>query len=183
MPITNIPFNPFFDRRYLRACLRMQRGGCQRIAINGAGSHTDELLRFGLLDAIGAKAILVTKGQPGSMMGIPIMPMEQIRTLDIHANLLSSSSFEPEMAEEAPRAAVALVIPLYQDSLRRPHARQTCGKTPHSMISIGHIIPSVIGLSSGHLQQRVDDTCLPQRILVDYVRVCQSEATSGSKMP
>jgi hypothetical protein len=114
-PPDNPEFNPVVIRRLLRACLGLQSRQARRIAIYGAGSHTSSLLRWGLPDSLEVAAILVSDPASGSFAGLPLRSISDLPSLDVDAVLLSSSSFEPEMAERAREMGVIEVTPLYAD--------------------------------------------------------------------
>jgi len=108
-------FDPLLVRRLCRACLRMQAGGIRRIALYGAGLHTQKLLNWGIPDSIEVAAIVTTAGPADFQWGLPVVPLADSSGLDIDAILLSSSSFEQDMMHEAQRRGISTVIPLYSD--------------------------------------------------------------------
>jgi hypothetical protein len=114
-PILKPPFNPVLSRRLLRACLRMQSEGVRRIAIYGAGGHTEELLQWGLPDEFELVAIVTSDGASHRTWDVPVVPLRSASSLELDALLLSSSSFEPEMISLAEQAGARRVIPLYSD--------------------------------------------------------------------
>jgi hypothetical protein len=96
-------FNPVLTRRLLRACLQLQEQEAKRVAIYGAGGHTASLLRWGLPDNLQLAAIVDT----GSL--------SYLRSIRLDAVLLSSASFESDMAAECRRRCIRNVIALYGD--------------------------------------------------------------------
>jgi hypothetical protein len=98
-PVIKPEFNPVLARRLLRAYLRLQQQGTRKIAIYGAGSHTQSLLRWGVPDEI-------------ELIGI----IENATSLpNSFAILLSSASFESDMIEACRVRGLHNVIPLYSD--------------------------------------------------------------------
>lgn len=96
-------FNPVLSRRLLRACLQLQKEGAKRIAIYGGGSHTKSLLQWGLPDGLELAGIVDTNS------------VATIQAMAVDAVVLSSASFESDMAETAKRYLVPNVIALYGD--------------------------------------------------------------------
>jgi hypothetical protein len=96
-------FNPVLSRRLLRACLQLQKEGAKRIAIYGAGSHTRSLLQWGLPDTFELAVIVDTNTLP------------TLQAMAVDAVVLSSASFESDMAETAKRHLVPNIIALYGD--------------------------------------------------------------------
>jgi hypothetical protein len=92
-------FDPVLVRRLLRAYLKLQSDGVRDIAIYGAGSHTKNLLKWGVPDSLRVKSILQTLPD----------------TLDVDTILLSSASFESDMLQECKLRQVPNVISLYTD--------------------------------------------------------------------
>src|SRR5215467_296608 len=92
-------FDPVLVRRLLRAYLKLQDDGVQDIAIYGAGSHTKNLLKWGVPDSVHVKSIL---------QALP-------DTLDVDTVLLSSASFESDMLQECKLRQVPNVVSLYTD--------------------------------------------------------------------
>jgi hypothetical protein len=103
MPVTEPEFNPLLARRLLRACLHLQTTPAKRIAIYGAGSHTKSLLRWGLPDTLRLTTIVDTTS------------LSSVRSMRVDAVLLSSTSFESDMADECRRQEIHNVIALYGD--------------------------------------------------------------------
>jgi hypothetical protein len=103
IPVREPEFNPMLARRLLYAYLRLQTKRVKRIIICGAGGHTRGLLRWGLPDAIELAGIVRS---------------EDIRC-DADANdaaiLLSSASFESDMAQVCRDRGIQNVIALYGD--------------------------------------------------------------------
>ena len=114
-PIADPIFNPMLGRRLLRACLRLQREGRQRVAIYGAGGHTRELLRWGIPDAISIQAILVSENAGGEIDGVPIASIDRFDPSLVDAVLLSSIPYEAEMTEAARHAGFERIVPLWSD--------------------------------------------------------------------
>jgi hypothetical protein len=114
-PVLNPEFNPVLLKRLLRACLRMQDEGVRRIAIYGAGRHTDELLRWGLPDEFELVALVTSTGTCDKEWRLPVVSLGAVADLGVDALMLSSSSFEPEMRAQAEKAGIAHVITLYSD--------------------------------------------------------------------
>jgi len=108
-------FNPLLGRRLLRAVLRLQRMGVRRIALYGAGGHTESLLRWGFPDGIEAVAIVVSGEPGGECDGRPVVGFQDLEPLGVEALLLSSCSFEPEMMVRARLEGIPNVLPLYSD--------------------------------------------------------------------
>jgi hypothetical protein len=108
-------FNPLMARRMLHAMLRLQRRNVKRLGIYGAGSHTREMLRWGLPDSIQLMAIVVTKGGHGTLSGIPIVPLAVIEPLNLDSILLSSVTYETEMIAQAREAGIPNILAMYQD--------------------------------------------------------------------
>jgi len=116
-------FNPVLSRRWLRACLQLQKQGTTKIVICGAGSHTQSLLRWGLPDNIELLAI-VGSNDLRSASGIA-RSLKKGKTAGReapvdHSNpppaiLLSSASFESDMLETCRRRGIDAVIALYGD--------------------------------------------------------------------
>jgi hypothetical protein len=96
-------FNPLLARRLLRACLYLQTTDARRIAIYGMGSHTRSLLRWGLPDTLRLATIVET----GSLSAL--------QSSKVDAVVLSSTSFESDMAEECKRRDIPNVVALYGD--------------------------------------------------------------------
>jgi hypothetical protein len=91
------------SRRLLRACLQLQEQRAKKIAIYGAGSHTNSLLQWGLPDTLSLATIVETK------------TLSALQSVTVDAVLLSSSSFESDMAEECRHHGLRNVIALYND--------------------------------------------------------------------
>ena len=102
LPVNAPEFNPVLARRLLRACLHLQDVGAEKLAICGTGSHTKDLLRWGLPDGIELVAVVDSNALPA------------VRA-NFNALLLSSASFESDMAEHARRHGIRNVIALYGD--------------------------------------------------------------------
>jgi hypothetical protein len=96
-------FNPVLARRLLWACLGLQTESANRIAICGNGSHTKELLRWGLPDSIELAAIIDTHN------------LDAIKRMNVDAVLLSSASFETDMSQMCASHGISNVIALYND--------------------------------------------------------------------
>jgi hypothetical protein len=105
VPVNEPEFNPLLARRLLRACLHLQNKSARQIAIYGAGSHTRSLLQWGLPDTLELAAIVQTSS------------LATIASMSIDAVLLSSTSFESDMAEECRRQEIRNVVALYGDWL------------------------------------------------------------------
>jgi len=114
-PVRDPAFNPVLARRLLRAYLRLLREHVGPIALYGAGSHTAELLKWGVPDALSVAAVAVTEGAGGLLDGLPVRRINDLHGAGTEAVLLSSSSFEPEMMDLAHKAGIARVVPLYGD--------------------------------------------------------------------
>jgi hypothetical protein len=118
LPLGDVPHNPMLGRRLLRAWLRLCEIGARRLAIYGAGSHTEELLRWGVPDRFSVQAVLVTTAQPSDgrfLAGVPVRGIGEVSPADVDAVLLSSIPYESEMAETARQAGFATVVPLWSD--------------------------------------------------------------------
>lgn len=107
--------NPMLGRRLLRAWLRLRELGARRVAIYGAGGHTEELLRWGVPDCFSVDAVLVTNGGMGDIGGIPVRSVHAVSPSDFDAVLLSSIPYEAEMADNARSAGFGVVVPLWSD--------------------------------------------------------------------
>jgi hypothetical protein len=106
-------YNPLLAKRLLFAFLKMRKKGIKRIAIFGAGRHTEELLAWRLPDDIEVVALLHSNGETEAKWGIQVLPVNSIPSLNLDAVLLSSSAFEPEMHAVALQKGAPCVIPLY----------------------------------------------------------------------
>jgi hypothetical protein len=102
---TGPAFNPLLARRLLRVWLALQSEGATTIAIYGAGSHTNEVLRWGIPSGISVKATVAT-------------PITGIVPADVDALLISSATYEPEMLDAA-RALGFRAVPIYSEWPRR----------------------------------------------------------------
>lgn len=96
-------FNPVLVRRLLWACLGLQTEGANRIAVCGNGTHTRDLLRWGLPDSLELAVIIDSND------------LDTIRTMNVDGVLLSSASFEMDMSEACTRHGIRNVIALYND--------------------------------------------------------------------
>jgi hypothetical protein len=94
-------FNPVLARRLLRAYLDIQEKGHCRFAICGAGSHTKELLRWGIPDTLELAGIVDSFSQEFVDADCPV--------------LLSSASFESDMAAACAQHGIQNIIALYND--------------------------------------------------------------------
>jgi hypothetical protein len=94
-------FNPFLVRRLLRGMIRARQQGLFRLALYGAGGHTEELLRWGFPDDLSLKMILSSWDQDVSrLFDMPVIPFPCAEALmDVDSVVLSSVTFEAEMAE------------------------------------------------------------------------------------
>jgi len=99
--VTQPEFNPVLARRILRAYLALQEKGSRRFAIYGGGSHTKELLQWGIPDTL-------------DLAGIVDSSSEKLPDVDC-AVLLSSASFESDMAAACSQHGFHNVIALYND--------------------------------------------------------------------
>lgn len=117
LPLGAPPHNPMLGRRLLRAWLRLRELGARRLAIYGAGGHSEELLSWGVPDRFSVEAVLVTGGAPGArcLNGIPVKGIREVSPADFDAVLLSSIPYESEMADAARQAGFATVLPLWSD--------------------------------------------------------------------
>jgi hypothetical protein len=113
-------FNPVLSRRLLRVCLQLQKEGAKKIAIYGGGSHTKSLLQWGLPDGLEFAGIVDTN------------TLTTLQAMAVDAVLLSSASFESDMAETARRHLVPNVIALYGDW---PPDLWTCSQSPSQLPS------------------------------------------------
>jgi hypothetical protein len=111
--------NPLLGRRLLRAWLRMRDAGVTRLAIYGAGGHTEEVFRWGVPDRFAVEAILVTGEGGGEIDGIPVRSIRDVAPEEFDAVLLSSIPYEAEMEDAARQAGFGTVIPLWGDWPRR----------------------------------------------------------------
>jgi hypothetical protein len=112
---TDLPeFNPLLARRLLRAWLTLDADGARRVAIYGAGSHTDQVLRWGIPAGVTLTSIVVTGGDPRVLRGVSVTPISMLDSNDVDAVLVSSATYEPEMCETA-RSLGFRVAPLYAD--------------------------------------------------------------------
>lgn len=108
-------YNPLLLKRLLLACLKMRKDAIRRIAIFGAGRHTEELLNWGLPDDFEIVALLKSSDGIEEKWGKQVLETSAIPSLGLDAILLSSSSFEPEMKLLAEQNGAARVISLYSD--------------------------------------------------------------------
>lgn len=115
VPLSDPPFNPLLARRLLRGFLRLERQGSKRIAIYGAGSHTRDLLRWGVPESITVAGIIVSGPARGQISDIPVRSISELNPHDVDAVLLSSIPFESEMKSRAEQAGFRNIIPLYSD--------------------------------------------------------------------
>jgi hypothetical protein len=92
-------FNPLLARRLLRVWLTLQSEGATAIAIYGAGSHTDEVLQWGLPAGIALKGIVTT-------------PIAGVAPADVDGVVISSATYEMEMCDAA-RALGFRALPIY----------------------------------------------------------------------
>jgi hypothetical protein len=116
MPVRMPRFNPLMVRRLLRACLLLQKIEVRTIVIYGAGSHTEDILEWGLPDGI--KAVAIATSQPQiqrNVLGLPLIEIGKLALNPPDAILLSSSAFEEDMFDVAHRAGFQNIIPLYRD--------------------------------------------------------------------
>jgi hypothetical protein len=104
LPINAPEFNPVLARRILRAYLEMWAKGQTRIAIYGAGSHTTALLQWGMPDRIELVATVDSRSV-GTVA----------EREDVDAFLLSSASFESDLAVTCRELNIRNVIALYGD--------------------------------------------------------------------
>jgi hypothetical protein len=111
-------FNPLLARRLLRAWLTLQAEGAHRLAIYGAGDHTEQVLRWGIPTGVSLRSIVVTQGGGTAIRGVPVASLATLRPVDVDAVLLSSATYESEMCETA-SALGFRAVPLYADW---PHA-------------------------------------------------------------
>jgi hypothetical protein len=109
IPVNEPEFNPVLARRLLRAYLLLQQHDARRIAIYGAGSHTKDLLRWGVPDIINVSAFLESR----TFNCFASSSAEQRDDFD--AVVLSSASFESDMLENCQRQGIHRVIALYAD--------------------------------------------------------------------
>ncbi len=114
-PVRKPEYNPLLAKRFLLACLKMRHEGIRRIALFGAGRHTEELLKWGLPDDFELVALLKSSNGIEERWGKQVLPACSIPSLSLDAILLSSSAFEPEMKVIAEQNAAIPVIPLYSD--------------------------------------------------------------------
>jgi hypothetical protein len=113
--VGTVEYDPLLAKRLLLAYMKMHHDGIRRIAIYGAGSHTQELLGWGMPDDFELVAFLKSDEGVGEKWGKPLFPINTVASLNIDAVLLSSSAFEPEMIVAARQNGVRCVIPLYSD--------------------------------------------------------------------
>jgi len=109
--VTEPEFNPVLARRVLRAYLGLQEKGYSRFAIYGAGSHTKELLKWGIPDTL-------------EFVGIVDSFSEKLPHVDCPV-LLSSASFESDMAAACAQHGIHNVIALYNDWPRNMWASES----------------------------------------------------------
>jgi hypothetical protein len=115
VPVEAPEFNPLLANRLLFAYLNLQRCGWGTMAIYGGGSHTRNLLRWGIPDGIELIAIAETTPAQNAIGRWPIVSVRDLPSLTVDAVLLSSASFESDMAERARDLGLANVIALYGD--------------------------------------------------------------------
>ena len=108
-------FNPLMARRLLCAWIRVASEGQRRIAIYGAGSHTVELLSFGWPDDLALDSLVTSSGDGTPVHGLNVRALRSLNRESFDALLLSSVSYEPDMAEAAYEAGVRSAIRLYAD--------------------------------------------------------------------
>jgi hypothetical protein len=104
LPIKTPEFNPVLARRILRAYLELQEKGQARIVIYGGGSHTAALLQWGMPDIFELVATVDSR----------TLSTVADRT-DVDAVLLSSASFESDLAETCREYRIGNVVALYGD--------------------------------------------------------------------
>ena len=110
-------FNPLLARRALRAWIEMSAAGHRRAAIYGAGSHTRELLSFGWPDDQHLVGIITTTGSGEPTHGLSVMPIADLVRSPVDAVMLSSATYEPDMAVHARTLGLECYAP-YADWLR-----------------------------------------------------------------
>lgn len=111
-------YNPFLVRRLLRVMLRARQQGFFRLALYGAGGHTEELLRWGFPDDLSLKMILSSWDQGVSRIcDIPVIRFPCAKALmDVDSVVLSSVTFEAEMTENIRSENMELpILALYAD--------------------------------------------------------------------
>jgi hypothetical protein len=106
---------PILPPRLLHAWLRIHRAGGRRVAVFGAGGHTEAMLDWGVPDVFEVVALVASAPGAATALGLPLVSLEGLPLETIDAVLLSSVSYEPEMHEAAIRRGVPLVVPLYED--------------------------------------------------------------------
>jgi hypothetical protein len=114
-PVDEPEFNPVLTRRLLRAYLHLQEQGARKIAIYGAGGHTKGLLQWGMPDNFHLAAIVDTPS------------LSKLESMNVDAVLLSSASFESDMAAECRNRGFSNVTALYNDW---PRDMWRSGETP-----------------------------------------------------
>jgi hypothetical protein len=102
-------------RRLLCAWIRVASEGQRRIAIYGAGSHTVELLSFGWPDDLALDSLVTSSGDGTPVHGLNVRALRSLNRESFDALLLSSVSYEPDMAAAADEAGLRPVVHLYAD--------------------------------------------------------------------
>ena len=107
IPVASPEFNPVLARRLLFAFLRMQDAEISQMAIYGAGSHTRELLKWGIPDNIEYTGTVETDDAAS---------WRRFTAIDNEACiLLSSASFESDMLQSCRDRNIRNVLALYAD--------------------------------------------------------------------
>jgi len=109
IPVKNPEFNPLLARRLLYAYLQMQKMGKRKMAIYGAGSHTRDLLQWGVPDEITVGAVYERAPSP-ELCAVT----DRAYTSDVVV-LLSSAAFESDMLQACRDRGIHNVIALYGD--------------------------------------------------------------------
>jgi hypothetical protein len=113
-------FNPLLARRLLWAWIRMAKAGHRRAAIFGAGGHTAELLSFGWPDDLTIETLVTSTGEGAPIHGLGVRPLRAVSAASVDAILLSSVSYESDMALAARDAGLRAIVSLYAAWPPRP---------------------------------------------------------------
>lgn len=113
-PPVEPPFNPLLARRLLRAWIELEMRGARRVLIYGAGSHTHELLAFGWPDGQEIVGIVTSQGDATRFGDLPVRSLASVDPSEADAIVISSATYEPEMAANARAAGFAHVVTLYE---------------------------------------------------------------------
>lgn len=98
-PIGQPLFDPLLLRRLLGLYLKFLHSGISKIAFYGSGSHTREIISWGIPDSIALGCVYSTDGSGTPLLDLPLLPIAEASTRLDSQIVLSSKSFETEMLE------------------------------------------------------------------------------------